>query len=248
MRRVVLELFAGSGRLTEAVKRRALAGLDLDLRHGAAEDHLRSAFKDTLKGWLGSRVAGAVWLGTPCTTWTQALRSPLRTRARPMGLPGLLPHEREKLRIGNRPFNMSCDVIEICIQNGIPVIIENPAGSLIWRARRLRRLLQHRSAQMITFDCCQFGAAWRKRTSLAAWHAVPLQSLAKRCSGCRGFCSASGQRHTILSGHSGGVHLTAQAAAYPPRFCNAVARLIEHSMISLSGRRLHDICVRTTAS
>ena len=244
VRRVVLELFAGSAHLTEAVRRRGLPALDLDLWRGPAEDHLRREFRAVLKGWLAGRVAGAVWLGTPCTTWTQALRQPLRTRTRPMGRADLLPHEAAKVRNGNRTFHLSCDVIELCLELRIPVFIENPAGSLIWKARRLQRLLQHPSCQLLTFDCCQYGAPWRKRTSVAAWNAVDLTRLRRRCAGKRGMCSRSNRPHVILTGHADGVHLTAQAAAYPPLFCREVAKLIEHSMHVQSHKHLVNIMAR----
>ena len=133
LRRVALELFAGSAHLTEALKRRGLPALALDLSRGAAEDHLNREFSSVLKGWLTSRVASAVWLGTPCTTWTQALRRPLRTRKRPMGRADLLPHEAAKVRVGNRTFHFSCDIIELCLEMRIPVFLENPADSLMWR-------------------------------------------------------------------------------------------------------------------
>ncbi|CAK0867123.1 unnamed protein product, partial [Prorocentrum cordatum] len=209
-RRVVLELFADSSHLTEAVRRRGLPALDLDLWRGPAEDHLSREFRAVVKGWLACRVAGAVWLGTPCTTWTQALRQPLRTRTRPMGRADLLPREAAKVRMGNRTFHLSCDVIELCLELRIPVFVENPAGSLIWQARRLQRLLQHPSCQLLTFDGCQYDAPWRKRTSVAAWNAVDLSRLQRRCAGRRGMCSRSNRPHVILTGHAGGAHLTAQ--------------------------------------
>ena len=244
LRRVVLELFAGSAHLTEALKRRGLPALALDLSHGTVEDHLSGEFHSVLRGWLAGRVAGAVWLGTPCTTWTQALRRPLRTRARPMGRADLLPHEAAKVRVGNRTFHFSCDVIELCVELGIPVFIENPAGSLIWKARRLQRLLQRPSCQLLTFDCCQYGSPWRKRTSVAAWGAADLSRLQRRCAGRRGQCSRTGRPHVILTGHSDGVHLTAQAAAYPPPFCREISKLIEHSMQFQTHRHLVDIIVK----
>ena len=243
-RRVVLELFAGSARLSEAVKRRGLAALALDLSRGPAEDHLCPEFRAVLKGWLASRVAGAVWLGTPCTTWTQALRRPLRTRTRPMGRAHLLPHEAAKVRVGNRTFHLSCDVIELCLELRLPVFIENPAGSLMWKARRLRRLLQHPACQLLTFDSCQYGAPWRKRTTVAAWNAVDLSRLRRRCTGRRGVCSRSNRPHVILTGHTDGTHLTAQAAAYPPLFCREVVKLIEHSMHIQSHKHLTSIITR----
>ena len=181
LQRVVLELFAGSAHLTEALKRRGLPALALDLSRGAAEDHLNREFSSVLKGWLTSRVASAVWLGTPCTTWTQALRRPLRTRTRPMGRADLLPHEAAKVRVGNRTFHFSCDVIELCLEMRIPVFLENPAGSLIWKARRLQRLLQQPCCQLLTFDCCQYGSPWRKRTTVAAWGAIWMRRRPGRC-------------------------------------------------------------------
>ena len=161
-----------------------------------------------------------------------------------MGRANLLPHEAAKVRIGNRTFHMSSDVIELCLELRIPVFMENPAGSLIWKARRLRRLLQHPSCQRLTFDCCQFGAPWRKRTTVAAWGAIDLSRLQRRCSGRRGLCSRSGRPHVILTGHTDGVHLTAQAAAYPPSFCREMAKLIEHSIQALPHRHLVNIVTR----
>ena len=142
-----------------------------------------------------------------------------------------MPHEAAKVRMGNRTFHLSCDVIELCLELCIPVFMENPAGSLIWKARRLQRLRQHPHCQLLTFDCCQYGAPWRKRTSVAAWNAVDLSRLQQRCTGRRGMCSRSNRPHVILTGHANGVHLTAQAAAYPPAFCRDAAKLIEHSML-----------------
>ena len=158
-----------------------------------------------------------------------------------MGRADLLPHEAAKVRVGNRTFHFSCDVIELCMELRIPVFIENPAGSLIWKARRLQRLLRLPGCQRLTFDCCQYGAPWRKRTSVAAWGAADLSRLQRRCAGRRGMCSRSGRPHVILTGHAGGTHLTAQAAAYPPLFCREVAKLIEHSMQIQAHRRLVNI-------
>ena len=101
------------------------------------------------------------------------------------------PHEAAKVRVGNRTFHFSCDVIELCLEMRIPVFMENPAGSLIWKARRLQRLLQQSCCQLLTFDCCQYGSPWRKRTTVAAWGAVDLSRLQRRCTGQRGLCSRS---------------------------------------------------------
>ncbi|CAK0810940.1 unnamed protein product [Prorocentrum cordatum] len=73
-RRVVVELFSGSGHFTAAVRRLGFSGLGLDIRHRPLEDHLDATFEEVIAGWLCSHAVAAVFLGTPCTTWSRALR------------------------------------------------------------------------------------------------------------------------------------------------------------------------------
>ncbi|CAK0822815.1 unnamed protein product, partial [Prorocentrum cordatum] len=51
-RRVVLELFSGSGHLTAAVRRLGLSGLGLDIRQGPLEDHLDATFEEAQRPFL----------------------------------------------------------------------------------------------------------------------------------------------------------------------------------------------------
>eukprot|EP00959_Pyramimonas_sp_CCMP1952_P342789 7181394-Pyramimonas_sp.AAC.1 len=61
----------------------------LDWAHGAVEDHLRPAFLRVVKGWITSNALYGVFLGTPCTSWSRAVRIGLRTSREPMGTPDL---------------------------------------------------------------------------------------------------------------------------------------------------------------
>ena len=142
-RLVFLELFAGVGHVAQALRKAGHAAVAFDILQSPLEDHCSADFKAVLKGWLSSRAIAGVWLGTPCTTWSQALRKPLRSRRRPLGLPGLSDSERQRLRVGSATFKFTIWVIELCIAYNIPVLLENPATSIMWHARALRPLLSH---------------------------------------------------------------------------------------------------------
>ena len=61
---------------------------------------------------------------------------------------------------------------------GIPVVVENPAGSKIWLTKLFRELLgKHRS---LVFDHCAFGGSSKKATRLLFAN-LELEDLAITC-------------------------------------------------------------------
>ena len=122
---VFLELFAGSGRLAAEILKLGYRALSLDILNRAREDHLDPTFQRVIIGWLTSGCIAGLWLGTPCTTWTCALRRPLRSSDAPFGVSDLSEPERERLRIGNATFLFSIVIIKICVAANIPVFLEN---------------------------------------------------------------------------------------------------------------------------
>eukprot|EP00959_Pyramimonas_sp_CCMP1952_P449151 9404783-Pyramimonas_sp.AAC.1 len=77
------------------------AALSLDINASPLENHLTPAFFNRILGWISGGVIAGARLGTPCSTWTRALRTPLRTEQCPDGRPDLSPEQRGKLDIGN---------------------------------------------------------------------------------------------------------------------------------------------------
>ena len=59
-------------------------------------------------GTVESGVIIGAWLGSPCTTWSRALREPLRS--------------------------ISIQVITACVRLGILVYLENPSAPVMWHA------------------------------------------------------------------------------------------------------------------
>ena len=106
-----------------------------------------------------------------------------------MGLTGLSPIEQARLAVGNATFKFTCKVIRLAIKWKVAAYLENPAGSLMWHAPELARLLRAASAQKVQLHMCQFGAPWRKATTVAAWFSLPLLNLGLCCSGRSGICS-----------------------------------------------------------
>ena len=223
-----LELFAGGAHLSGALRDAGYAVVSLDIRNGALEDHLHPAFWGVIRGWLQGGVIIGVWLGTPCTTWSRALRRPLRSIEAPMGLEDLSPSELSRLQVGNDTFRLSVRVLDTCVRLGIPAYLENPSASIMWHAPLLEPLLQRPDCYVHILDMCRFGTPWRKRTKIAMWGAGFHPHLHVRCTGKGGLCSVSGKPHLVLEGVDPrtGLKRTAVAAAYPKSLSRALARTL----------------------
>ena len=103
-----LELYAGSGGVSRALRSCGWGCLGFELGNGAPFDLLNPTVRSVVRGWiLGGSVAG-VFLGTPCSSWSLARRGPpgshwgpLRSKERPMGLENLSEADLKKVAVGN---------------------------------------------------------------------------------------------------------------------------------------------------
>jgi hypothetical protein len=160
-----------------------------------------------------------------------------------MGMPNLSDRDKARISLGNRSLAFSCRIISACIALGTPVAMENPGNSMLWMVPRLRKLAQHPSAVRYCFDFCQYGAPWRKRTVVLAWHCVPAD-LNRRCCGHKGLCSRSKRHHIILQGAGPGGRLwTSIAEPYPAPVARAAARMLIQSSEALRAQRWYQLAV-----
>jgi len=182
----------------------------------------------------------ALWLGTPCSSWSTARRGrpgspggPLRTVECIWGVPEALarPKDAAKIEVGNRTMRMSARLLAAAIRRGIPCAIENPASSRIWHAPPIAQLALREDTCCHVLDFCQFGSRHRKRTRLLSWHTGMRSELFRMCTGRKGRCSCTGKFHVILQGTDKGTSLTrtALASPYPKSFAAAAARLLLQS-------------------
>ena len=179
----------------------------------------------------------AVWLGTPCSSWSRARRAdgkgpgPLRSDTQIYGLPGLSSSDQAKIRLGNSLMRFSASVAEICIDRHIPFCIENPWTSRIWLTRQFKSLLKCSHVSFNYTDFCGDLQPWRKRTGLL-YAFVDLYPCLKQCSTKQGLCSFSGCRHVQLVGQRQGEFLTKLAEPYPKALCRRVAQAFHGAVLA----------------
>lgn len=180
---VFLEVFCGTGRLTRAVGRcgcRVAPGIDLLKGPRKIDLCNDQAYLDLVKEVFTQRVS-YVHLGTPCTTFSSALRGKARKRSKcdPVG-----PESDPKIAAANLLSRRTVSLCRLIAQAGGFWSIENPNSSLLWHLPEVARLVGQGS--FVRFDACAYGAripgegAFRKRTKLLT-NMLPLRGLERRC-------------------------------------------------------------------
>ena len=105
----------------------------------------------------------------------------------------------------------------------IPVALENPQGSWLWKLPCILRILGLGNVELTTVDYCAYGKAWRKRTCVMSCHLPTERFEGHLCHG-RGICSFSLRPHIQLMGQNkDGQFLTKIAEPYPAEFSSQLA-------------------------
>ena len=134
--------------------------MQIDIRHGAHCDVLNIVVISVLRGWIRSHVAIAVWVATPCASWSRA-RHDLPDKGGPrskefiMGKPNLSEADCRRVDIGNRTMDFSARLISFCRRFNTPVVLENPWNDYLWLAAPIARQVSGQNATVVDF--CQYG-------------------------------------------------------------------------------------------
>ena len=217
------------------------AALAIDVKHGTHMDVLKPEVHQLLSAWIRSGVVWAVWLGTPCTTWSVAYTTPVvRSTDHPWGVPGLPSKHAQAVSIGNQTARFTAHIIKTCCAHNIPVCLENPASSRLWKCPALACLLPSAS-DCIRSAYCQFGTPWRKITQVAGWSVGSLAPMSKQCHGQKGVCSKTGRPHKQLNGRSNGISWTKIAEPYPKPLCAHLVKQIMKSSDLLALQRRYEV-------
>ena len=228
--RVALELFAGSGRLSQALIKQGVPSISIDVCSDSRLDLTSTPLINFIQHLICCGHISFVWLGTPSNSWFLARRGlaggyaaggPLRTNQFLYGHPEALAREDDKYKIalGNATMRASAGIISTCIRHDVPCALENPCGSRLFRVRPIASLVRHISADSHVCDFCQFGAPYRKRTRIVFWKTGRCATLDRRCTGAYSECSATGKPHVLT---------TAIAEPYPIRLARESARFISN--------------------
>ena len=126
---LALEVFAGSGHLSEALRRVGCSVARIDIRiGGAAHDLSKGATVAAVKALRPQYVH----LAPCCNTYSAARYPKLRTKLYPEGKPDLDEAQRSIVKLANRVTNNTVRLCEHFCAEGTPWSVENPHGSVLW--------------------------------------------------------------------------------------------------------------------
>lgn len=230
-RHFALELFAGTGRVSQALQHVGIPTYPIDICLFPSHNVLDPGIHNYIRNLITSGRILFIWLGMPCTTFSRARRNdgrgpgPLRDKDHLWGLPGLSHDNRVKLDDGNSLFTFTLDILRLCLRHGIPTVIENPLSSMAWMMPPMLTYMSNPLVKICDLDFCQYNERWQKPTRLV-YTGLNLTSLALRCGGTHKFCSHSKRPHIPLVGKdSTGTWWTRRAQPYPYRLVRRFASL-----------------------
>lgn len=229
--RFILEIFAGTARISSALQKVGLPSFPIDIDLFPSRNVLDPKCAHTLLNWIAGGRVTMVWLGMPCTTFSRARRNdgvgplPLRDEHHLWGLPHLKRHDAHKLADGNKLFRFTMQVLHLCQQHRIPYILENPLTSFAWSMPPLQKFCDLYQPGICDLDFCCYGEQWRKPTRLL-FNFIDISSMGIRCTGTFLRCSNTKRPHIALTGRdAAGVFLTLRAQPYPLPMTSAFASI-----------------------
>ena len=243
-RSIFLELFSGSGRLSKAIRHRShrtFQVVEIDIETDPQHDLSKRALQNFLVLLIKLDKIAAVWMDTPCTSWSLARRNdgqgppPLRSDEQLWGLSGLSLKDKERVRLGNNLARFSFRIFRFCHQLCIPAAIENPSTSRLWLIRPAQQIQSYPDVHLHVTDYCQDGTPWRKRTKVLTCH-IDFSLVPRLCTSHKGICSHTNKPHVQLCGQQYGQFLTLLAQPYPKKLCNRIATVFHSAMLESLSR------------
>ena len=188
---LVIELFAGSGRVTAHLKHvgiKSAFGVDHKVLSKIAP--IKVCDLTTKQGqrlcmeWCSSPLLAGVFIAPPCGTCSRAreiiLRDskgrpipgpvPLRSDLHPNGIPFLSPLNRARVSSANKLYAFVTKLVLKLVALGVPVVIENPRNSIYWLTTFFQEIKKH--FVFTAHQACAYGGKRPKWTALAHTHKI----------------------------------------------------------------------------
>ena len=207
--KAILELFAGSARLTSAILQQGAMAYGVDhvrYKHAVGPvlelDLAKPTHQQLVMQWLSTGKVAAVHLGPPCGTASRAAR----------------------VAAANVLYQFSADVINFCLQHDMPFAIENPSSSLFWLTSFWEQVPTD-NLTVVDFQACAFGGKRPKWTRIVS-NMAAMPSLCRLCPGC--------QDHAPWGRNQDGSWATASEAAYPHGLATALAQVFLQRLQEMS--------------
>ena len=236
---VVIELFAGSGRVTAQLKHIGVkSAFGVDHKNLSKIAPIQVCDLSTPEGhklcmqWCQSPLLAGVFAAPPCGTCSRArsiiLRDskgrqlpgpvPLRSDSHPNGLPFLKPVDRARVSSANRLYDFLSRLVQKLVLKGIPIVIENPRNSLYWLTSFFQAIKHNFS--FTAHQACAYGSRRPKWTALA--HTHHRFSRINKC--CPGVCDTHIHDEWGFKWHGAQkVFATSEETAYPMELAAEIA-------------------------
>ena len=136
-----------------------------DTQIRASDDLNASGFHTHFKTAISQSRVSCVHVAPPCSSFSVANSwqgHAIRSGTHALGLPGLTQAEQNRVNDGNRCVDSLIVFINLCNRASIPLAIENPATSYLWKVPAIATLCK--SGHVADYHMCAFGAKWRKHT------------------------------------------------------------------------------------
>ena len=207
-----LDLYSGKKGVARAVAERGLSwSVTFEIEDDPMQDVMSPKNDRIIRSLISSGAVHTLGAAIFCSSFSRAVRPPVRTSTDPEGLDGLSSTMQEKVALGNRHCSWLSGIVKLCIIHSVHYWIENPDISFLWWMPDFSFLSPREASSCFRLDYCVCGTAWRKRTRI-----VTDLHLA----GQFAFCSRL-HTHRRLVGWSRthGCAWTRAAQAYPKRLC-----------------------------
>ena len=246
-----LILFAGRQRPHSLLRRLASKGHAVETFEILDDSEGEDLSKPSLQSELLRRVAAGqfhgVFLAPPCASFCIALQPVLRSLERPEGIEPMPSRWKGYVDRANHLVRFSALMCRAAHSVGAVWMVENPAsrkGGLAWWPEHQERasmwdmrcmvdLRRETSAVRITMAQCAMGSDYQKWTTFMA-SASCESALRSELGQAVCDCKARGVRHRrVAKGQDEfGASLSAPAAEYPPRLCEALACVLDQATLS----------------
>ena len=245
---LVLEVFAGSCRLSKACRGIGLQALSIDKDINRAEnavvakyvlcDRNQFATLESLVQAERHRLVHAHFAPS-CGTASKARERavpglpedrqprPLRSADKPDGLDNLTPAEAARVASANDSYLAAVRLILLLLELGVSVSVENPKNSLFWLTSMMKKVYQEVSKSHETiFHSCMHGGTRDKATKFWSFNprAPEVNLFASRGLECDKNHPHQSWRPRFVEGRW--VFPTKDEAAYPVLLCERIASIL----------------------
>lgn len=214
-----LDLYSGVKGVARAIAELGNCwSITFEIEDGANQDVLSAWNRWLIEELLKSGCILGLGIAIFCSSFSRAVRPPVRTAEEPWGIASLSGKMLAKVEHGNRHARYVADLITLAKSLNIHFWLENPDGSFIWLLSIFVTLGSQNPACSCRLDYCTMGTAWRKRTRILTSTHLAGQTF---------WCSRL-HTHIPLKGwcKSKKAPWTRVAQSYPKRLCHIIAQAL----------------------